>query len=111
GRGEPGPTGGRLAIRRMLLAAPAAPGLPRRRDRAVPHHAVEPGDGPLGRLLLPGHRDERVLDDVLRRVAPLPGEQHQPRGVLVEQPTEDVRADPSHATPTVPGSTLYLPCR
>ncbi len=96
GGGEPGSAGNDLAIGGPLFASPTSTGLPPRGDRAVAHHAVQPGDGPVGLRVLPRQRDERVLDDVLRRVAPLAGVERQHRGVLVEQATEDLRPDPCH---------------
>ena len=103
-----GPAGDGLPIGGPMLAttSPARPA--GCRDRAVAHHAIEPGDGAVGRRVLPRQRDERVLHDVLRRVAPRPGEEQERRGVLVEQPTEDLRPDPSHGPPTVLGFAVYF---
>jgi hypothetical protein len=59
------------------LAASPPPGDLGGVEGAIANHAVEPGDNILRRPPLTDELQERVLDGVLGRVAPLPRVQHQ----------------------------------
>jgi len=83
GRREP-----RLPVRDQGLAPATATVAPRRGDRPVADHAIEPGDHPVRGPRLPGQGHEGILDDILRPVRPLPGIQHQRRDVLVEEASQ-----------------------
>ena len=64
---------------------------PRGTNRPVADHAVEPPDDVVGDWPLAHELQEGVLHDVLRRVAPLLGVQHQGGAVLVEQSRQQFR--------------------
>jgi hypothetical protein len=58
-------------------------------DCAVAHHTIKPGDEAIGGLLLSDQLEQRFLDDILGRCAPLARIQHQCRCVLIDQPPEE----------------------
>jgi hypothetical protein len=90
-----------------FFTAATAAGSPRDGDRTIPHHAIKPWNHAVGDYPLPSECHERVLDDVVRSVAPLPGKKHQCTGVLIEEPTEDFRINRLHG---LLASRVFLLC-
>jgi hypothetical protein len=74
------------------LVMPPAPLCSGGREGAVADYPIQPGHGTWRRLAPGGQLHESFLDHVFGRKAPLARVQHQRRGVLVEQSSQEVRA-------------------
>ena len=72
------------------LVPPAPSGAVRGIEGTVSHHAKEPGRGVSGESALRSKLDERLLNHVLRRIAPLPREQLEGRRVLIHKSPQPV---------------------
>jgi hypothetical protein len=90
-----------------LMPPPSSGGF-RGVEGPVSHHAKQPGNGVFGESALRRELDERLLNDVLGRVAPLPRKQLERRRVSIDESSEQVGIHTKVAFVSAP---LPLSCR